>query len=586
MFGKNIETLKTVDRRLAEAITRANSAEDISIITSKKGLPSLKIGNITLHSLYDPAKEAEDWIRYYHERIRNTSSIIIFGFGLGHHIIELSKVVDADLIVYEPRLDILKTAFEYTDFTYLFPRLRIMTGYEIPETGKDFIILEHKPSVSLNPDYFEKIRLRLKAGLRIMVVSPIYGGSFPIAQFCENALRNLGYKVDFVDNSIYKEALLSIDRITSNKTHQGQLREMLINFASEAIIARCNEFKPALILALAQAPLTAGSLQKLNHNKIPTAFWFVEDFRLMEYWQGVAPLYDYFFTIQRGEFLDRLKERGVKNSSYLPLAAPPDIHKEVELAEDELKTYGSDVSFVGAGYRNRRKFFEGLLDLDFKIWGNEWDLNSPVGRCIQRSGKRIDTEEIVKIFNAAKININLHSSTYHNGVNPYGDFVNPRTFEILACGGFQLVDHRSLLPELFEIDKEIVCFKDINDLRDKIQYYLKNPEEREDIAIAGRARVLREHTYEQRMKEMLDFIFENGYELPEWKPEAQDVDVLIDAAKDNKELKGYLERFINKGSIGIKDIIIDIQSGDGNLSRVEKVFLLADAMERDFRKRD
>lgn len=586
MLGKNIETLKTVDRRLAEAITRTSSAEDINIIISKKGLPSLKIGNITLHSLYDPVKEAEDWIRYYHERIRNTSSIIILGFGLGHHISGLSEVVDADLIVYEPRLDILKTAFEYTDFTHLFPRLRIMTGYEIPETGKDFIILEHKPSVSLNPDYFEKIRLRLKAGLRIMVVSPIYGGSFPIAQFCENALRNLGYKVDFVDNSIYKEALLSIDRITSNKTHQGQLREMLINFASEAIIARCNEFKPALILALAQAPLTAGSLQKLNHNKIPTAFWFVEDFRLMEYWQGVAPLYDYFFTIQRGKFFDRLKERGVKNSSYLPLAAPPDIHKKVELAEDELKTYGSDVSFVGAGYRNRRKFFEGLLDLDFKIWGNEWDLNSPVGRCIQRSGKRIDTEEIVKIFNAAKININLHSSTYHNGVNPYGDFVNPRTFEILACGGFQLVDHRSLLPELFEIDKEIVCFKDINDLRDKIQYYLKNPDEREEIALAGRARVLREHTYEQRIKEMLDFIFENGYELPEWRPEAQDVDLLIDAAKDNKELKGYLERFINKGSIGIKDIIIDIQSGDGNLSRVERVFLLADALERDFRKRD
>lgn len=29
-----------------------------------------------------------------------------------------------------------------------------------------------------------------------------------------------------------------------------------------------------------------------------------------------------------------------------------------------------------------------------------------------------------------------------DGVEPYGDFVNPRTFESAACGAFQLVDSR------------------------------------------------------------------------------------------------------------------------------------------------
>ena len=407
-----------------------------------------------------------------------------------------------------------------------------------------------------------------------MVVSPIYGGSYPVAKFCERALINLGHKVDFLDNGIYNDALLSIDQITTNKAHQDQLKEMLINFVSEAVIARCNESMPDLILSLAQAPLSIYSLQKLKDNKVPTALWFVEDFRVQKYWQDVAPLYDYLFTIQRGEFFERLRDRGVKNFCYLPLAASMVAHKEIGLTAEELESYGSDISFVGAGYRNRRKFFEGLLDLDFKIWGNEWDLNTPIGRCIQRSGERIETEETVKIFNAAKININLHSSPYHDGVNPYGDFVNPRTFEIAACGGFQLVDYRSELPDLVEIDKEIVCFRGIDDLRQKIKYYLDNPGKRKEIALTGKERVLREHTYEQRMKAMMDFIIESGYEPPVWKRDTQDVETLIDAAKGNGELVEYLMRFSKKSDIGLGDIIGEIQKGDGDLTRVEKIFLL------------
>lgn len=590
-FKKNIEILQTIDPELAKAIIRADRSEDIKVFTSKKGGYSLKIGNIALHSLYDPVKEAKDWAGYCEQSFKTAPGIVVFGLGLGYHIVELSKRTGVDLVVFEPRLGILKTAFELVDLSSILSRIRIITGDKIPDLCKGFIILEHKPSLNLNPEYFERLSSRLrvlqkiKRGLRIMVVSPIYGGSFPVAQFCDTALRNLGHHVDFVDNRIYKDPFLAIDCMTSDKTHQNQLREMFINYVSEAIIARCNEFKPDLILALAQAPLSVGALQKLKDNKVPTIFWFVEDFRLMEYWQDIAPLYDYFFTIQKGEFFDRLKDKGIRNFSYLPLAASLDVHKKVELTEDESGAYGSDISFVGAGYRNRRRFFAGLLDFQFRIWGNEWDLTSPVERCIQRSGERVETEEIVKIFNAARININLHSSTYHDGVNPYGDFVNPRAFEIAACGGFQLVDYRSELPELFEAGKEIVCFKDIDDLKRKIRYYLNNPDEREEIALSGKERVLREHTYEHRMKRMLDLIFEKGYEPPVWKTEMQDVETLRDTAHGNQELEEYLERFADEGSIGLEDIIRDIQTQDGSLSKVEKMFLLMNTLKAAYTRR-
>ncbi len=589
-FERNINILKTTNPELAELIANIRDNNNLKVITSKNGFPSLKAGHITLHSLYDPLKEAADWVEYSRERFKDITFFIVFGFGFGYHIVELCKATEKKVIIFEPRLDILKTAFELMDLTALLSRVKIFTGEEIPRLDKGFAVLEHKPSVNLNPEYFERLRSRLKVlhtinkGLRIMVVGPIYGGSLPIARYCADAIRNLGHRVDLVDNSLYKGAFLGIDKITLNQMHQNRLREMFVAFASEAVVARCAEFKPDLLFALAQAPLSVGSLKKLRENKIPTAFWFVEDFRFREYWKEVAPFYDYVFTIQQGEFLDQLKETGVKNFAYFPPAASKDIHKKLELAPDETEKYGSDISFVGAGYHNRRSFLTGLLDFDMKIWGSEWDLNSPLSKCIRKSGEWIETDDIVKIFNAAKININLHSSAYHNGIDPYGDFVNPRTFEIAACEGFQLVDHRSEMSGLFKIGEEIVCFENLGDLRQKVKYYLDNPEERKSIAILGKERVMREHTYEQRFEEMLKFMFSRGYEPPQWNSEHEDVESLTEAAGRDTELGEYLCQFSDKGKICLDDIIEKIRSGEDSLSDVEKKFLLMNEMKKVYLK--
>jgi len=590
IYHRNLLALRALDPILADAISASKVSSDIHVLATKKGIPSLKVGAITIHSLHDPEREAEEWVRYHLEDIEKASSIVVLGFGLGYHLFALSKVTDKDIIVFEPRLDILKTALEHLDLVPLLARIKIISDRRISGIGRGFIVLEHRPSIKLDPQGYESIQSRLKVldkldrGLKVAVVSPIYGGSFPVARFCAEALKRLGHKVDFIDNSPFEAAYMSIRSITRNKAHQNQLREMFVHFISETNIARFNEFKPDLILALAQAPLGIHSLRKLKENNVPTAFWFVEDFRLMEYWKEIAPLYDYFFTIQKGEFLDRLRERGSNHFHYLPLAASTDIHRKLNLSKEDISIYGSDISFVGAGYYNRKRFFEGLLDYDFKIWGNEWDLNSPLGRCIQRSGERIGTEETVRIFNATKININLHSSTYHEGVNPYGDYVNPRTFEIAACEAFQLVDYRSELPELFKPGEEIVYFKNREDLRDKIRYYLDRPREREEMARRARERVLRDHTYEHRMEEMIQFIFHSGFSPPRWDGRDGEIDRLVKAAGKDTELGKYLAQFLDRGDVSLDDLVESIHSGKGALTRIEKMFLLMHEMRKVYMK--
>lgn len=593
IFEKNIEVMKNNDPALASAVMEISVSDDLKLHVSKTGKPSMKIGDITLHSLYDPEKEAAGWVEYQREKVEMGSAVVVLGFGLGYHVaglceLDICRISGMDIIVFEPRLDVLKTALENVDLTPVLSRVKLVTGDSLPVLPKGFTIVEHRPSITINESWFNsllaKLRLRqsMKSGLKIMVVGPIYGGSLPVAGYCVSALKKLGHQVDYVDNSKYNDVFQSIPGITGEKAHQNQLRSMFISFLSEAVIARCAEFKPDLVFALAQAPLTEGSLQKLKENRIPTAFWFVEDFRFMNYWERIAPLYDYFFTIQRNQFFDKLAAMGVINYLYLPLAASPDVHRRLDLSKEEIDTYGSDISFVGAGYHNRKFFFSGLLDYDLKIWGSEWDVGLPLLGHIQRGGEWIDTEESVKIFNASEININLHSSTYHEGVNPYGDFVNPRTFEIAACGTFQLVDYRSELIEFFNIDEEIICFKDLNDARKKISYYLENHEEMDEIAKRGLARVLKEHTYEHRMEKMFEFIYERGYERPSWDSRKEDSEGLIEEADRHTELGEYLERFRNKGAITISDIVDAMASGVGELSRVDKIFVLINEIGKQF----
>ena len=222
----------------------------------------------------------------------------------------------------------------------------------------------------------------------------------------------------------------------------------------------------------------------------------------------------------------------------------------------------------------------GLLDFDFKIWGSDWDLQSDLARCIQRGGARIDTDEIVKIFNASRININLHSSTYHKGINPFGDFINPRTFEIMACGGFQLADRRPALDGLFQADEEIIVFDDLYDLRSKVSYYLNDPGERKKITEKGRQRVLREHTYENRMRELLAVIAEKGLRKPLWPEEGEDVEGLMRESGMDSELGRYLTRFSGKGRITLSDITTEISASEGEISKTEGIFMLMNEFVR------
>ena len=582
-FDQNLKHLREYDPELAERVALQPFPENVNVISAKDGFPVPKIAGVTLHSQYRPLEEGQKTTADF--VLNPERKTVVYGLGFGYHIQALLQKCPGELIVVEPLMTLFRAYMTCIDIRPFLSQVRFRIG-ETPACllarlePDCWNVFKHSPSIRIGETYYNRLDeglvirgLLQQRTLRVMIVNPMYGGSLPTAHHCAGALKNMGHEVATVDCEAFEQGFFSLKKVTRHPENSEILSRNFMNFMGEIAAAKAAEFQPDLVLALAQAPLTPDAIQKLRALQVPVVFWFVEDFRTLPYWNEIATSYDHIFTLQGGEFHDALRSKGVRDCYYLPQACFPDAHKPLEGMG---KDYQADISFMGAAYHNRVQSFPRLMDLDFKIWGEGWNLETPLGRQVQNNNKRVSTEETVKIYNAAKINLNLHSSTYHYGINPDGDFVNPRTFEISACRGFQLVDNRKDLSRMFKVGEEIIAFDTLDQMREQIDYYLARPEERNTIALKSYQRVLKEHTMEHRMQELLLHIFLDRKPALESMEaiERDPLDYCIGQAGESTELGQYLQQFRGQHPFSLKTVVDHIHAGEGALDNNESLFLM------------
>ena len=411
---------------------------------------------------------------------------------------------------------------------------------------------------------------------RILVVLPLYGGSLSVGRACARALAGLGHVVEVFDAPIFYPTFQRLRDLPLSQHDIDALENGFLQVVSQGVLAHVQRFAPDLVLAVAQAPLSRQVLRALRRDGVPTAMWFVEDHEVFPYWQAFAPLYDVFFTIQKEPFLERLAAVGQRQAWYLPLAADPQVHAPATLGPAEVRIYGSDVSFVGAGYPNRRLALRRFVGMDLRIWGNDWDGEEVLAAYIQRGGARIESEEIVKIFCATRVNLNLHSSVRPGVEVGQGDFVNPRTFEIACCGAFQVVDRRELLSELFS-PQDLAIVASAQEMVEAAQYYLHHEEERRAMAARARERVLAEHTYTHRMARLLEQV---GSCL-QWRTHSHDPWNLGDPELQ-RQLQGLAHRLGLRQDASFADVVAAVRSRQGTLDPLETAVLFLDEWRKQY----
>jgi hypothetical protein len=212
---------------------------------------------------------------------------------------------------------------------------------------------------------------------------------------------------------------------------------------------------------------------------IPTACYLI-DVHLGHWRKQAARFFDAVFVAQLDYVDDFKRATGHDQVHWLPLAAPPDVHHQ------PYQPRGLDVGFVGN------------LALAHK--------KTARARRLQWIAQRFRTNDFYRQYTAQEISETYSRAKIVFNTSISGD-VTMRIFEGTACGALLLTDSiANGLDQLFEIGREIVVYRDDQDLFDKIEYFLAHGDERERIAHAGQQRTLAQHIYQHRGQQLLDAI--------------------------------------------------------------------------------
>ena len=197
-------------------------------------------------------------------------------------------------------------------------------------------------------------------------------------------------------------------------------------------------------------------------------------------------------------FVNRLRNDG-KNCDYFKIGFDQRVLSKIRENNRDI-----DFSFVGgiSKYHNyASNNIEYLIKkANLQVYGygaNNLPFNSNIRK--NHKGERWGLE-MYDILSRSKISFNRHINVAENNAN------NMRLFEATGMGSLLLTDKKDNLRQLFEEDREIVTYDSKEEALEKYNYLINKPEELANIAKAGQLRTLKEHTYENRIKELIEIL--------------------------------------------------------------------------------
>lgn len=174
---------------------------------------------------------------------------------------------------------------------------------------------------------------------------------------------------------------------------------------------------------------------------------------------------------------------------------------EFEQSEYSLSSLEKVFANTFLGYKNAQLSRISLLNMlaaktDVDLYSDKTD-DRLIG--VKYRGTVDYMNDMPKVFNCSNVNINLTICNIRSGI-PL------RVWDVLGSGGFLLTNYQTEIPEMFENGTDLVYYESFSDCVNKAQYYLTHEDERKSIAENGFNKVLKYHSYDARIKYMLQKI--------------------------------------------------------------------------------
>ncbi len=265
--------------------------------------------------------------------------------------------------------------------------------------------------------------------------------------------------------------------------------EMLAFMVSRQLVKSVLDFQPDLVLVVNGNLISSRALLKIRQTTKTTLFhYYGEDFfnplNTKNTLRKSIYRYDHLFTTKTFN-VPELSKMGLSHITYIPCGYIPCCHYPVSVTAEDVRQYGSDLTFVGSFETERALILSELKDFHLRIWGANWHkARKELGLNRSIEHRAVFCDEMSRVWNASKINLAFLRKANR-------DHHDQRTFEIPACGGFELAERTDEILSFFQEGSEIECFGSVDELKDKADYYIRHEEQRKRIASGGLNRVRR-----------------------------------------------------------------------------------------------
>tara|TARA_R110002051_G_scaffold304991_1_gene374627 strand:- start:956 stop:1867 length:912 start_codon:yes stop_codon:yes gene_type:complete len=222
------------------------------------------------------------------------------------------------------------------------------------------------------------------------------------------------------------------------------------------------------------------SIQRLTkEGKVKTFNWFCDDtWRFNDFSSKACHLFNYCSTPEP-RYIEKFKDIGYNNILLGGWCPNSNYYPNNEYDEKDI-----ELSFVGGMNKDREDFFS-RIDIPVTTAGN------------------LDIKDLFKFYCRSKIGVNLSI----NANDPEKKTqMKQRIFELAAANCTVLTEYHESVEEFFNIDTEIVTFKNTDEFEEKVKYLQANPKKAKEIANNGRKRFLKDHESKVRLKNILDVI--------------------------------------------------------------------------------
>jgi spore maturation protein CgeB len=189
---------------------------------------------------------------------------------------------------------------------------------------------------------------------------------------------------------------------------------------------------------------------------------------------------------------------GVQKACWVPFGADFEAHN----IDSDSAELAYDLSFVGSWRPEREKVLqlihENFPKLKIKVDGPYWS------RCKYRPIRKIAGlkplygKAFSEVVQSSLLSLNVTDTTNYPSANM-------RFFEILASGGTELVSGSDEMKTAFHDNRHVLYFANDAELLEKIDFALKNRDLMRVIRSNGYQETFRNHSYLQRLKEMLSY---------------------------------------------------------------------------------